>query len=106
MTDVERNGWAEYQKLVLAELERHNVMIADVANKIQDISLQLAIMKQEAAQRQNTEKRVQLVEQKIDLLQRGDLVDRAIKRYKKWVLGILVGLVAALAAPIIKAFWG
>ena len=39
------NNWAEYQKLVLAELERHGSLISEVDQKITDLRVEIAMLK-------------------------------------------------------------
>ncbi len=36
------DGWSEYQRLVLAELERHNRAIESLAEKLADIKVEIA----------------------------------------------------------------
>lgn len=42
------NGWSEYQKLVLSELERHNGLIEDIRNKLGKIETDIAMLKVKA----------------------------------------------------------
>ena len=39
------NDWAEYQKLVLAEWERHGKLISEIDTKISEIRIELAMLK-------------------------------------------------------------
>ena len=39
------NDWSEYQKLVLAELERHGSLISEVDQKITDLRVEIAMLK-------------------------------------------------------------
>lgn len=39
------NNWSEYQKLVLAELERHGSLISEVDEKISDLRVEIAMLK-------------------------------------------------------------
>ena len=39
------NNWSEYQKLVLAELERHGSLISEVDQKITDLRVEIAMLK-------------------------------------------------------------
>ena len=39
------NDWSEYQKLVLAELERHGKLISEIDTKISEIRIELAMLK-------------------------------------------------------------
>ena len=41
----EGNNWSEYQKLVLAELERHGSLIAEIDSKISDLRVEIAMLK-------------------------------------------------------------
>lgn len=40
-----KNGWDEYQKLVLTELKRHNELLHDLDQKLNDINVELATLK-------------------------------------------------------------
>jgi hypothetical protein len=42
---VADNGWNEYQKLVLAELERHNKMLEEVQGELQHLRTDIAVLK-------------------------------------------------------------
>ena len=45
MANNEQNGWNEYSKLVIAELERLNVGIVNLNNEIQDLKQQILELK-------------------------------------------------------------
>ena len=47
MSPKSRDGsdWSEYQKLVLAELERHGSLISEVDQKISDLRVEIAMLK-------------------------------------------------------------
>jgi hypothetical protein len=42
---VADNGWNEYQKLVLAELERHNELLESVRREVQEMRTEIAVLK-------------------------------------------------------------
>ena len=44
MANSEQNGWNEYSKLVIAELERLNDGITNLNNEIQDLKQQLKML--------------------------------------------------------------
>ena len=39
------NGWPEYQRLVLAELQRHGVWLAALDQKLDDLRVEVAMLK-------------------------------------------------------------
>ena len=39
------NDWSEYEKLVLAELERHGKLISEIDDKIGNIRVEIAMLK-------------------------------------------------------------
>jgi hypothetical protein len=43
--DELHDSWSEYQRLVLAELERHNQWLAALDQKLDDIRVELATLK-------------------------------------------------------------
>ena len=45
MANAEQNGWNEYSKLVIAELERLNDGITNLNTEIQDLKREIAEMK-------------------------------------------------------------
>jgi|SRR5581483_9627216 len=92
------NGWGEYQRLVLAELERHNSLINSLNDKLADITIQLVLLKEDNGKIKSIDARLRTVEN-------ADLADAAITRYRKWLIGILIVLVGSVAFPIIKAIF-
>jgi len=42
---ADRNGWSEYEKLVLNELERHNLLIEHIRKDLSQIQAELAMLK-------------------------------------------------------------
>lgn len=42
---ISTNGWNEYQKLVLNELERHNKLIESIRYDLSDIKTEIAMLK-------------------------------------------------------------
>jgi DNA repair exonuclease SbcCD ATPase subunit len=99
-------GWAEYQRLVLAELERHNSIIENIGSKLESISLTLALLKEQNDRQdkkieENTEQ-LEHLETRINTVFAGNAVDEAIKKYRKWLLGVGIMLVSSIVIPIIK----
>lgn len=101
-----RNGWAEYQRLVLAELERHNTLIENLNMKLNDISLQLALLKQENGKISKLEGKLEVLEKQLDKVNEGNIVDEAVGKYKAWLLSGAFLLLTAVALPIVKIFFG
>ena len=101
-----RNGWAEYQRLVLAELERHNNIIEGFNAKLNDIALQIALLKQENGKIAKLEQRLDDTTRQLDKLSQGDMIEDAVHRYRNWLISIGFLLVTALAVPIVKLFIG
>jgi predicted nucleic acid-binding Zn-ribbon protein len=101
-----RNGWAEYQRLVLAELERHNTLIETLNTKLNDISLQIALLKQENGKIGALDARIAATEKRLDKIDQGDMVEGAINKYKAWLLSGGLLLITAVALPLVKIFFG
>lgn len=101
-----RNGWAEYQRLVLAELERHNNLIESFNGKLAEISLQIALLKQENGKLGRIEQRLDDAEKRLDKIDQGDLIENAVNRYRNWLISGGFLLVSALVLPLVRLFIG
>lgn len=111
------NGWAEYQRLVLAELERHNKLIEVIDTKLSEIQLALALMKERNGQiDQDIKERNRKVDDqlatmgnnhsaldtRVKNLERSTDIESAIQRYKKWIFGTMVLLLSSIVIPLVK----
>lgn len=111
------NGWAEYQRLVLAELERHNKLIEVIDTKLSEIQLALALMKERNGQTdQEIKERNRKVDKQLEAignnhsnldarvknLETSSDIESAIQRYKKWIFGTMVLLLGSIIIPLVK----
>jgi len=106
MSNGVSNGWAEYQRLVLAELERHNNKLVSIDTSLQEIKIELALQKKETGRILNVETRVDKLEDQYDVIHQGDIIDRAIRKYRKYIFGIILAILTAIIAPLIKLITG
>lgn len=96
------NGWAEYQKLVLAELERHNKWLNAIDEKLNATLLTFSV------ERKAVETLMKMVEQldaRVGTLEEVRAANDAVananehaESAKKWVIGLSVTTVVALVA--------
>lgn len=104
------DGWGEYQRLVLAELERHNTLISTLNTGITDIQLKSALREREY---QDVVKRVDKLDvritglhEKLDSMQSQSDIDNALHKYRKWLLSGAFILITAFLIPLINLFLG
>lgn len=45
MADPRAGDWVEYQRLVLAELERHSLSLTDIAKDVSNVKTEIALLK-------------------------------------------------------------
>lgn len=90
-THDDGNGWSEYQKLVLAELTRHNNVLENLAQEIGDLKVELALFDKHHERLTHIE-----VEQKVQD------VKIATLEVKAGLWGGLAGLMTALAAALVQ----
>lgn len=101
-----RNGWAEYQRLVLAELERHNRFIEAINLKLGDIELKIALLKHDATKVTKNELRIDSLEKQIDKLNEGEIIEKAVNKYRNWLLSGGLLLLTAIILPVVRLFLG
>lgn len=90
MVPIERDGWSEYQLLVLAELKRHNDVLEHTAREI-------AVMKVDLAVFEKVEKRMTDLERQMNR----SAVDIGMLQVKAGVWGGVAGLMVAIATAIL-----
>lgn len=107
--NVNRNrldGWGEYQRLVLAELARHNDLISDIDRKLNEIKLRLALIEQKNQDINNTlvsiASRQDKLEGQVGSIERTGDIDEAIDKYRKWIVATGIMLVTSIVVPLIK----
>lgn len=105
MTD-NSEGWDTYAKLVLAELERHNGLLGEIKNKLDKTHLQQALSEKEILNvREDHDALVKTVVDvvtRVGDIEREDVVATAIKRYKKWFVGIAFTILTAVIIPLVE----
>lgn len=101
-----RNGWAEYQRLVLAELERHNELINNINKSLTDIGIQLALMKEENGKIKTLQVEVVDLNRRMNAQDTNTQVGDALDKYKKWIIGAIVAFVISVAIPLLNILLG
>lgn len=96
-----RNGWAEYQRLVLAELERHNKILNDLDRALQDIRVQLALMKEENGKIKAMQEQINGLDRRIGNQETADSISAGVDKYKKWIIGIIITIIVSGIIPLI-----
>lgn len=102
MSNLTGNGWGEYQRLVLAELERLNVMWSSLDKRMNDVQIQLALLKEENGKIKKLADDVAQQQKALEALTQGDKVDDAIKKYRNWIIGLIFTIAVSVAIPIVN----
>jgi TolA-binding protein len=102
MADNQTGGWGEYQRLVLAELERHNALLQTIDSRIQSLKLEIELLKQTQERLSNVESQVKTNTERINKIQTVEDTDDALKKYRNWIVGILFLFISALLFPTIN----
>lgn len=97
MSNLEAGGWAEYQRLVLAELERHNQLMREIDIRLGKFELDMEILKREMAGSLKLDERLRKLEN--DALTSG-----AVMKYRKWLIGGALLLITSVVIPIINLY--
>lgn len=94
--------WSEYQRLVLAELERHNQLLQTIDDRIGNLKLEIELLKQ--AKRDMEELRKQVIDntRRLNKIEGAEEVDDALKKYRNWIIGLLFLFITALLLPVIN----
>lgn len=100
--ELMRNGWAEYQRLVLAELERHNQLINDILKTLAEMNIRLALMKEENGKIKELQIEVNTLAAKVVSLDTGSQISEAVDKYRKWIIGIIATVLITAVIPLIK----
>lgn len=102
MASQDTGNWGEYQRLVLAELERHNSLLRGVDDRIQNLKLELELMKQDRKRIDDIEKQVKENTGRLNTIIRGEETDDALKKYRNWIVGLLFVFITALLIPVLN----
>jgi hypothetical protein len=95
-------NWGEYQRLVLAELERHNALLRGVDDRIQSLKLELELIKQTIELIRDLQKQVKENTKRLDTIEREEQTEDALKKYRNWIVGLLFVFITALLLPVIN----
>lgn len=102
MSNLESGNWGEYQRLVLAELERHNTLLQGVDDRIQNLKLEIELMKQDKHRLKDLENQVKLNTNRLAKIEAGDETDDALRKYRNWIVGLLFVFITALLLPVLN----
>lgn len=95
-------GWGEYQRLVLAELERHNALLQTIDTRIQSLKLEIELIKQHQSRLENVEAEVKINTERINKIQTVEDTDDALRKYRNWIVGVLFLFITALLVPTVN----
>ena len=95
-------SWGEYQRLVLAELERHNSLLQGIDTRIQSLKLEVELIKQNNERLSNIEAQVKNNTDKLRTIETGEATATAITKYRKTIVGGLFLIITALLIPTIN----
>jgi FtsZ-binding cell division protein ZapB len=101
MADNTSGGWGEYQRLVLAELERHNSLLQTIDTRIQSLKVEIELLKQTHERLANVESQVRTNTDRINKIQNVEETDDALKKYRNWIIGVLFIFITALLIPTV-----
>lgn len=103
-----KNGWAEYQRLVLAELERHNDLINQINIQLRDVAIFIALYKENSdkieAQMKEFGEKIQKLQDAQIITDQGDAIGAAISKYRRWIIGIALTILVSVAIPVVNIF--
>ena len=104
MDENAREGWSEYGRLVLSELERHNDLLMRISEKLDGIKLQQALYEKDISEVKDDVRAsatdIKDLKKRIYKIEQGELMDQAIKRYRKWMFAGAFGITASIIIPI------
>lgn len=101
MADI-TGGWGEYQRLVLAELERHNALLTSIDDRIQGLKLEIELIKEQRRNLDDLKTQVRENTKRLGILEGSENTDAAIKKYRNWIIGLLFLFITALLIPIVN----
>lgn len=103
-------GWGEYQRLVLAELERFNTAdaarqreIADLRLMLRDVDGSIKDIKRRLDRLDDDQTEYSLVA-RVKKLEVTDLGELTIKKYRGWLIAMGIGLLSSIVLPLV-ALW-
>jgi predicted nucleic acid-binding Zn-ribbon protein len=104
---MESDGnWSEYAKLVLAELERHNRILAGIESKLDSLKLQQALYEREIQQFRNDFVQIKadlvVTAKKVENFESIDIAEQAVQKYRKYIIGLMFAVITSILIPILK----
>jgi Ni,Fe-hydrogenase III large subunit len=101
-----RNGWAEYQRLVLAELERLNDQMTELSKSQRDTDIKIALLKEENGKIKELALGLVEIIKRITVLENSAGVETAIKKYRGAIVAAGILLISSVLIPLIALFIG
>lgn len=90
-------GWSEYQRLVLAELERHNQLMSEMNARQTKFELDMEFLKRDMANMLKLDERLRKLENEA-------LTGGAVAKYRKWLIGGALLLITSVVIPLINLY--
>ena len=91
---VEGNGWSQYEKLVLSQLEDLRTGQKEAKEELQKLSTGLALANQTLTRTDDHEER-------ISKLETDAVTEESLKSERRWIYGTAVGIVASIIIPTV-----
>lgn len=91
----ENGGWSEYQRLVLAELERHNMLMREIDVRLSKFELDMQMLQRDMGNALKLDERLRKLENEA-------LTSGAVGKYRKWLIGGALLLITSVVIPIIN----
>ena len=106
MSSEEHSGWGEYQKLVLAELERHNQWLVKIDEKLNGTLLTFKLEKQMIEHLANV---VSSLDKRVHDLETEQVESEAVEGYRekskvdrRWIMGLSITTIMSVAALVVE----
>jgi hypothetical protein len=96
---VTEGGWNEYQRLVLAELERLNRRQDAIERTLQELDRKFYVLNERDLV--ETKKRLEEAEVKLTIMEKADIGSAAVVRYRKWIIVGIFTVLTALLIPVV-----
>lgn len=92
---IRESSWGEYQRLVLAELERHDKLLQTIQAHLQTHDIELSQLKE-------TPQNIRTITLRIDKLEAADIASVAVSKYRGWFLSGFILLAGSIVIPLVK----
>jgi len=96
------NGWSEYQKLVLAELQRHNDLLITLTNELQEAKLEIRLLKESNHKIKEMQEEIKVLQDSLGQLMSGKAVTSALAKYRGRIITGILTFTSIIIIPVVK----